>query len=122
MNDKKIEFNLIKKDECSIILKVSGKIDTLGSIEFETEVKNLISDLTKNFTTLKFDFCDLEYLCSSGLRVILWSKKQLQKLNENAVVVIKDPQPNVSEVLNITGFSEEVVEIENSKGEKNDIS
>lgn len=123
MNNKELDFNVIEDNELSKILKVSGEINTLKSIYFENTVSDLISNITDKFQCLKFDFCDLEYLCSSALRVILWSKKQIEKVNKDSKLIIINPQKGVSEILSTTGFSDEVVEIEYTKEEKNnDIS
>lgn len=122
MSNEKLDFDIIEDNEISKILKVSGKIDTLRSVDFEKKVKDLISNIKDNFKYLKFDFRDLDYLCSSGLRVILWARKQIEKVNKDSAIVIIDPQSGVLEILDTTGFSDEVVEIEYTNGDNNDIS
>ena len=123
MSNEELSFDVIEDNESSKTLKVSGKINTLKSIDFENKVSDLISNITDKFQFLKFDFCDLEYLCSSALRVILWSKKQIEKVNKESKLIIINPQRDVCEILDTTGFSDEVVEIEYKKDENNnDIS
>ena len=123
LNNEELDFDIIEDSEISKTLKVSGKIDTLKSIDFEKKVKDLISNIKDKFRHLKLDFCDLEYLCSSGLRVILWAKKQMEKVNKDSSIIIINPQDGVLEILDTTGFSDEVVEIEYTQhGENNDIS
>ena len=112
-----LKIDTIQKNNKFINLKVEGKIDTLNSNEFEQKVKESISDLTKEFEYFKFDFKDLEYLCSSGLRVLLWLKKQLEQLTQNSKIIVENPQKDVCDILDTTGFSDEVVEVEYTKKE-----
>ena len=112
-NSLKIET--IQKNNKFINLKVAGKIDTLNSNEFEQKVKGEIADLTKEFEYFRFDFKELEYLCSSGLRVLLWLKKQLEQITQNSKIILENPQKDVCDILDTTGFSDEVVEIEYTK-------
>ena len=110
-----LKVETIQKNSKFINLKVEGKIDTLNSNEFENKVKEAISDLTKEFEYFKFDFKELEYLCSSGLRVLLWLKKQLEQLTQNPKIIVENPQKDVCDILDTTGFSDEVVEVEYTK-------
>lgn len=102
-----------KIDDGIAILSVSGTIDTISSREFEKQVVKILSE-PNNFKAVKFDFRNVSYLSSSGLRVILYTKQELMKKNPDYKLIIEDPNPKVMEVLDMTGFSEKVVNVEYS--------
>ena len=52
-------------------------------------------------TDLEFDFQDLEYLSSAGLRVLLAAQKTM---NKQGKMVIRHVNETIQEVLEVTGF------------------
>lgn len=76
---------------------LSGRMDTTTAPQFETELKDSISGVTK----LILNFENLEYISSAGLRVILSAQKIMNKQGE---MVIRNVNEVIAEVFEITGF------------------
>ena len=87
--DKKIEGD-------TLTIKITGRLDTTTSEMLEKELS------LENVKTLIFDLAELEYISSSGLRIILSTKKQMNTIGE---MIVKNVKGNVKEVLDITGLS-----------------
>ena len=100
-------------EDDTAVLSVSGAIDTITSREFEKQIVKILSESDK-FKSIKFDFRNVSYLSSSGLRVILYTKQELMKKNPDYKLIIEDPKPKVMEILDMTGFSEKIVDVEYS--------
>ena len=82
----------------NLTVSLEGRLDTNTAPELEKELESL--DGVQN---LIFDFKDLEYISSAGLRIIL----ALQKImNNKGSMVIKNVRDDVREVFEITGFSD----------------
>lgn len=81
------------------VVKVSGRLDTVTAPELENKLK----DLYEEITTLEFDFEELEYISSAGLRVLLGAQKAMNKIGK---MVVKNVVPSVMEVFEITGFND----------------
>ena len=79
-----------------LILKVIGRLDTTTAPQLETEIKEL-----NNVTKLVFDFEELEYLSSAGLRVILAAQKTMAKQGE---MIVKNVNETINEIFEVTGF------------------
>ena len=86
----------LNKDE--LVLKVIGEVNSTNYQELEDEVNKS----TSGIKSLIFDFEKLEYLSSAGLRVLLVSKKLMDRKGKMA---IKNANPTVMEIFEITGFS-----------------
>ena len=78
-----------------LTFKLEGRLDTNTAPELEKEFANL-----EGIESVIFDFENLEYISSSGLRLILKCKKLIDS------TIIINCNPEVFEVFNITGFSE----------------
>ena len=82
------------------VLAVQGRIDTATSPGFEKAVaEQLATELSK----LALDLSEVDYISSSGLRVLLSTLKKLHAGGGKLVLV--NPQPYVMEVLDVSGFS-----------------
>lgn len=89
----------ITKKENSIYLKLDGRLDTITSPQLEKELLNIFKENNYNLT---FDFQNLVYISSAGLRVILSAQK---KVNANqGSMIIKNVDDMVMEVFEMTGF------------------
>ena len=86
--EKKQENNVLK-------IFIEGRLDTNTVPELEQEVTSL-----EGIEKLIFDFEKVEYISSSGLRLILKCKKQVDSTK------VINCNPEVYEIFNITGFSE----------------
>ena len=91
----------IKKivDANTFTLKVDGRLETTTAPELEAVVKNELDGVED----LTFDFTDLEYISSAGLRVLLAAQKIM---NKNGSMKITGANDIVSEIFEVTGFSD----------------
>ena len=88
---------IIKHEEAfKVILK--GRLDTTTSNELTLALNK--EEIKENLVI--FDFTDLEYISSAGLRVLLALKKQLMAENKN--MEIHNINDVIKEVFNVTGF------------------
>ena len=76
---------------------VSGRLDTQTAPELENELDNILSGLKE----LTFDFTNLEYVSSAGLRVILKAQKVMNTQGSMKLTGVND---SIMEVFDITGF------------------
>ena len=82
-----------------LTLTVIGELNTTTYQELEDVVKNSLNGIKK----LVFDFKELEYISSAGLRVLLVSKKLMDQ--QQGKLVVKNANPSVKEIFDITGFT-----------------
>lgn len=94
-----MELKLLEQDGVMILL-VEGRVDTITATELEKKMSPLWSI---NSVQLVLDCAGMEYLCSSGLRVILTAHKQVTA-NEGRFV-LRNITPEVRSVLDMTGIS-----------------
>ena len=78
-------------------LIVSGRLDTQTAPELENELDSVLSSLKE----LTFDFANLEYVSSAGLRVILKAQKAMNIQGSMKLTGVND---SIMEVFDITGF------------------
>lgn len=83
----------------ALTIALIGRLDTTTSPELEKEIKSDISQVTELF----FDFTELEYISSAGLRVLLTAQKIM---NKQGRMVIRHVNEAVLEVFDVTGFSD----------------
>lgn len=86
----------LNNDELTIA--VIGELNTTTYQELEDVVKNSLNGIKK----LVFDFKELEYISSAGLRVLLVSKKIM---DQQGKLVVKHANSSVKEIFDITGFT-----------------
>ena len=93
-------FDVEKKSEGkNVTLVLSGRLDTSTAPELEAAVKASVEG-TEN---LIFDFEELDYISSAGLRVLLSALKMMSKQGSMKITNVSE---SVSEVFDITGFSD----------------
>lgn len=93
-------MNMIKESNgSSLTIKVEGRLDTITAPKLEAELKSSISGMTE----LTFDFAELEYISSAGLRVLLSAQKVMKKQGN---MVVRNVNPTVMEIFEVTGFSD----------------
>lgn len=83
-----------------LTLYVDGRLDTNTVPELEKEISDL-----NGIKSIIFDFEKLEYISSSGLRLVLKCKKEVDSTK------VINCSPEVFDIFNITGFSE-MMEVE----------
>ena len=94
------EFIMIinKKNEGSkLTIHIEGRLDTATSPELSKELDSSLEGVTQ----LVFDLEKLEYISSSGLRVLLSAQKTMKG---KGTMVVKNVSELVMEVFEITGF------------------
>ena len=91
----KIEKNYNDKE---LTIAIEGRIDTITSQELENEINDEIG----NFDSLIFDFNDVEFISSAGLRVLIATEKKSKE--EHIPVIIKNANDAVNEIFRMSGF------------------
>jgi anti-sigma B factor antagonist len=93
-------MNIISKSNGKeLFLKVDGRLDTTSAPQLEAELKNSISGVK----SLIIDFAGLEYVSSAGLRVLLATRKTMNKQGE---MIIRNVNTEIMQIFNMTGFSD----------------
>ena len=88
-------------DGDKLTVAVVGRLDTTTAPQLETCLQK-DEDLAK-YKTLTFDFAELEYVSSAGLRVLLATQKTMAS---HGKMIIKNVNDSIMEVFEITGFSD----------------
>lgn len=83
------------------IVSVSGKLDAFSSTELDKKFNSLI---TASRVKLVVNCDKLEYVSSSGLRVLISALKKARKLNGDVKLCCL--KPLILEVLSISGFTQ----------------
>lgn len=89
----------VEKNGDVATINVEGRLDTVTAPELESSLK----DVYDSVKTLCFDFSKLEYISSAGLRVLLSAQKTMNKYGN---MFVKNVNPTVMEVFEITGFKD----------------
>ena len=84
------------------IIAVEGRLNTSTANEFGNEVKNLLETVEN----LVFDFEKVEYISSTGLRVLLFSQKEMNKRGTMKIINVSDEVYDVMQDVGFTGISE----------------
>ncbi|PNU19588.1 anti-sigma factor antagonist [Geothermobacter hydrogeniphilus] len=80
------------------IIKLNGSLDTNTAGSLETETNRLLGTTP---TTIIFDFENLDYISSAGVRVVLKTKKGLKEVSGNLMMMNLQPQiKKVFEIIN----------------------
>lgn len=93
-------MNIVKTNENgSLNIALEGRLDTMTAPELEAAVKDELASVD----AAVLDLAGLEYVSSAGLRVILSMHKALAS---KGGLTVKNPNETVSEVFEVTGFSD----------------
>ncbi|MBR4384671.1 MAG: STAS domain-containing protein [Selenomonadaceae bacterium] len=82
----------------ALTVQVIGRLDA-GSAPELTKFLNAELD---GITDLTFDFAELQYIASAGLRVLLVAQKRMNKQGSMKLIHVSE---TVMEVLDMTGFA-----------------
>jgi len=94
-------MNIFKqKNGTTLEVKLEGRLDTVTSAELTASLEE-----EEGFTDIRFDFEKLEYLSSSGLRLLFAYRK---KLGGKEHVILVNVNALVAEILRVTGFNQQV--------------
>ena len=80
-----------------LTITVSGRLDTSTAPQLEKDVS---AQLTDDVTNAVFDFDNLEYISSAGLRIVIMTVQRL-----NGQVKVRNVNDEVLEVFEITGLT-----------------
>lgn len=86
------------RDDGRLTVSISGRMDTMTAPEVDKAIKGKLDSVSE----LVFDFSGLDYISSSGLRVLLAAQKVMNKKGRMA---IKNVCQTVMDVFEVTGFS-----------------
>ena len=88
-----------KSEDNKLTVGVIGKLDTNTAPELEASVNESIDGVKE----LVFDFSELNYISSAGLRVVLIFHKLMT--SKAGKLVIYKPNDDVMDIFDMTGFS-----------------
>ena len=91
----------IKKEQSgtTLTMQIIGRLDA-------SNAQNLTDELGKSLDGVKeliFDFSQLQYIASAGLRALLMAQK---RMNKQGSMTIRNVDETVMEVLEMTGFAD----------------
>jgi anti-sigma B factor antagonist len=84
----------------AVILALSGKLDATTAKTFEDRILGVINSGTQR---LVVDLSQLDYVSSSGLRVLILAAKRLQTVGGK--IVLCSMKDHVRQVFDLAGFS-----------------
>ena len=82
-----------------LIVALGGRLDTTTAPELDQMVKESLDGVT----ALTFDFSDLEYIYSAGLRVLLSAQKVMNKQGTMKITHVGEV---IMEIFEVTGFAD----------------
>ena len=93
----------ILQENGTVLMNLAGRLDTVTASELDNAVKPYIGKCS----AMVFNCEQLQYVSSAGLRVILSTHKLLAA--SGGRFVLKNLNPEVKSVFDITGFSKVLV-------------
>ncbi len=93
-------LNITKNaNDKELVIALEGRLDTMTAPDLEKELK----DDLEGVESLVFDFAQLQYISSAGLRILLSAQKQM---NKQGTMVVKNSSEEIMEIFEVTGFSD----------------
>lgn len=89
----------IQENEKEIVAVLSGELDTVAAPEFETAMRPVLESKGRDIV---IDCTELEYIASSGLRILLNILKNARASGSR--VVLRNVNDIIHDVLEMTGF------------------
>ncbi len=89
----------IKEREGGVLATVSGRLDTSAAVDAQHEIEPLLENADK---TITLDCSGLEYISSSGLRLLLTIRKETAA--KGGKVIIEHISDGIKKVFVMTGF------------------
>ena len=89
-----------KMEGTTLLVALKGRLDTITSNDLATSLEE-----ENGYTDLVFDFSALDYLSSSGLRLLFTANR---KLGGKEHVVVKNANEVVKEIFRVTGFEKQI--------------
>ena len=88
----------IKKENGLLTIAVQGRLDTVTS----AELKAKLDEVGYDQVDVDFDFAQVDYISSAGLRLVIALQKQVMKTGNR--LVIRNINKVVAEVFKVSGF------------------
>ncbi|MBQ7244388.1 MAG: STAS domain-containing protein [Bacilli bacterium] len=89
---------ILEQNGTELTIRLKGRLDNSTSPQLSETVASSLSGIT----SLIFDFTDLAYVSSAGLRVLLTAQKTMKKQGK---MVVRHPNEDVIDIFEITGFN-----------------
>ena len=84
-------------DNDKLTIALEGRLDTLTAPQLDAEIQGKLDGVK----TLVFDFKNLDYISSAGLRILLMAQKVM---NKQGSMVVKNACSEIKEIFEVTGF------------------
>ena len=91
------------REDNTLTLVVEGDITSKTA----TDLNNSVEGKLKGLDKLILDFAGVGYLTSAGLRVVLYAQQEME--DQDAVMIIRNPNDDIREVFEMTGFSDVLI-------------
>lgn len=92
-------IHIVTNEVNKALIEISGQLDTNSAQDLAEQLTPLLEDAGKQIT---LDFSNLEYISSSGLRVLLMlNKKAKEKGGDVNIIGMKE---NILQLFQIVGF------------------
>ena len=75
-----------------------GELDTTTASQLEERLESIDGDVTE----IVFDFTELDYISSAGLRTLLMVN---EVIGDDGVITVKGANPMVTDIFETTGFA-----------------
>ena len=82
----------------NLTLSLEGRLDTLTAPQLEAEVNGKLDGVK----TLVFDFQNLAYVSSAGLRILFMAQKIM---NKQGKMIVRNANDDIKDIFTVTGFS-----------------
>ena len=82
----------------NLTLSLEGRLDTLTAPQLEAEVNGKLDGVK----TLIFDFQNLAYVSSAGLRILFMAQKIM---NKQGKMIVRNANAAIKDIFTVTGFS-----------------
>ena len=89
----------VKENNEKVLATVSGRLDTPSAVSAQQEITPLLENADKEII---LDCSNLEYISSSGLRLLLTIRKAAAA--KGGKVIVKDINDDIKKVFMMTGF------------------
>ena len=89
----------LRKENGVLYIAFTGRLDTVTS----AELKDKLDEFGYDNVDIDFDFTNIEYISSAGLRLIVALQKQTVETNNT--LVIRNRNKGVAEIFKVAGFN-----------------
>ncbi len=87
-------------DGNNLNVKLTGRLDAVTSVQFDEDIFTAVKDVKM----VIIDLQELVYIASAGLRSLMSLQKKMEQ--KGGSMTLRNVQPQVMEVLEMTGFDE----------------